>query len=341
MKILVTANQVPFMPGGADYHISGVVDSLRQHGHSVELLRFPFRFQPEVEVQRLMDFCEGTDLNRPNGMLVDRVISLQFPAYGVRHDHHRVWIMHQHRSVYELYDEQPASPEHAALRDTVHEFDARTLGRAQRLFANSATVAKRLQTYNQLQAEPLYHPPHGADRFFTDEALDYLFCPSRLETLKRQELIIRAAAHLRSPVVLLLGGEGGQRHYYERLISELGVEHKVRLIGRFSEAEKQVLYARSLGVVFVPRDEDYGYITLEAMLAAKPVITCTDSGGPLEFVEHDSNGLVVEPQPEALAAAIDSLHEQRNRARDMGEQGKADYAHYGISWQNVVEHLLA
>ena len=40
----------------------------------------------------------------------------------------------------------------------------------------------------------------------------------------------------------------------------------------------------ALGVIFPPLDEDYGYVTLEAMLAAKPVITCTDSGGPLEFV---------------------------------------------------------
>ena len=29
MKVLVTANKVPFMPGGADYHIRGLVDALR------------------------------------------------------------------------------------------------------------------------------------------------------------------------------------------------------------------------------------------------------------------------------------------------------------------------
>lgn len=46
------------------------------------------------------------------------------------------------------------------------------------------------------------------------------------------------------------------------------------LIGSFSSS------VSALGVVFVPQDEDLGYITLEAMLASKPVIV-SDSGGPL------------------------------------------------------------
>jgi len=249
--------------------------------------------------------------------------------------------MHQHRSVYELYEEQPVSAELAALRDAVLEFDGRVLGRASKLFANSHRVAQRLQQFNGLTAEPLYHPPHAETQFFCDEAYDYLFCPSRLESLKRQDLIIRAAAHMRSNVRLLLGGEGGQKPHYQRLIAKLGVEEKVQLIGRFSEAEKRVLYARCLGVVFVPRDEDYGYITLEAMLSAKPVITCTDSGGPLEFVQAGETGMVVEPEPEALAAAIDELVTQRQQARQMGENGLEHYREQGISWSAVVETLLA
>ena len=51
-------------------------------------------------------------------------------------------------------------------------------------------------------------------------------------------------------------------------------------------------------------DEDYGYITLEAFFAGKPVITHTDSGGPLEFVTHEHNGLVTEPNPVSLGNAI-------------------------------------
>ncbi len=341
MNVVVTANKVPFMPGGADYHIQGLVKALQQHGHQVELLQFPFRFSPESEVARLMHFCEQTDLNIPNGMSVDKVVSLQFPSYGVQHDDHRVWIMHQHRSVYDLYDSLPQSPELDALRKQVTEFDNRALARAQKLYANSERVAQRLQQFNGLDAEPLYHPPHGAEHFFNEEPYDYVFFPSRLEKLKRQDLVIEAAQHLHSGVRILLGGDGGQKPYYQQLIARLGVGDRVQLIGRFSEAEKYVLYARSLAVLFVPQDEDYGYITLEAMLSGKPVITCNDSGGPLEFVRNDETGLVVESEPELLAAAIDQLANNRERARDMGAAGRAGYVSAEISWQRVVERLLS
>ena len=149
--------------------------------------------------------------------------------------------MHQHRAVYELYDDQPKSKELKQLRERVTEFDNRVLGQATSLFANSACVAQRLKRFNGLEAEALYHPPAGAEQFFCDEPYGYVFAPSRLESLKRQDLIIRAAAHLKTSVKILIGGVGGQMQRYQRLISELGVEKQVQLIGAFTEEEKRVL----------------------------------------------------------------------------------------------------
>ena len=329
------------MPGGADYHITGVTEQLRAHGHEVELLRFPFKFSPLSDIRRMMAFTESTELNIPNGVSVDKVISLQFPSYGVQHDDHRVWLMHQHRAVYELYEAAKADAELISLKEQIIEFDNRHLGSATKLFANSQRVAQRLKEFNGVDSQALYHPPHSAEQFYCDEPLDYLFCPSRLESLKRQELIIRAAQYVKSPVQLIIAGEGGQRYFYESLIAQLDVSDKVQLIGRFTEAEKRVFYARSLGVVFVPKDEDYGYITLEAMLSSKPVITCSDSGGPTEFIEHGVNGLVIESDEQQLAQAIDQLYENKQKAKLMGEHGLQTYRGKNISWSNVVESLLS
>lgn len=340
MKILVAANVAPFMPGGADYHIEGLAEALRRAGHEVLTLRLPFRFSPPAAIASLMDFCGDYDVNAPNGVRIDRLISLQFPAYGLLHDHHRVWVMHQHRAAYELYDEAAASPEERALRERIRAFDDRVLARIGRRFANSRRVAERLEHFNGLDAEPLYHPPHGVERFYTAEARDYVFFPSRLERLKRQDLLIEAARRVESPVGFLLAGDGGQRPRYERLIEALGVADRVRLLGRIGEAEKLAFYAHSLAVFFGPFDEDYGYVTLEAMLSAKPVITCTDSGGPLELVEHERTGLVTEPTPEAVAAAVDRLYRERTWAGELGRAGRARYRELGIDWARVVERLL-
>ncbi|WP_136067578.1 glycosyltransferase family 4 protein [Modicisalibacter radicis] len=340
MRVLVTANLVPFMRGGADYHIEGVTRALREHGHEVELLRLPFRFQPEADIQRAMDYAETLDFTAPNGVAIDKVISLQFPGYGVNHPDHVVWVMHQHRAMYELWEDDQATAAQRELRDAIHAYDNRHLARANRLFANSRRVAERLAHYNALDATPLYHPPFDAERFYCDEDWGYVFCPSRLESLKRQDLLIEAARHLKSPARILIAGDGGQRGRYQQLIERYRLHDRVRLTGRFSEAEKRAWYAHSLAVFFGPRDEDYGYITLEAMLSGKSVITCEDSGGPREFVEHGETGWVLPAEPEAIAAVIDDAWADRARSAEMGRAGQAAYHRAGIGWQQVVASLL-
>lgn len=340
MRILLAATQVPFVHGGADYHIEGVYQALQAYGHEVELMRLPFRFGPEADILRLMEYIETLDMTAPNGVEIDRAISLQFPAWGMHHPHHTVWVMHQHRACYELHDATTATPDQCRLREAVQAFDDRHLPRATRLLANSRRVAERLERYNGLTAAPLYHPPHAAERFRCAEDWGYVFYPSRLEDLKRQDLLIEAARHLQSPVRVIIAGDGGQRERYQALVERYGLGERVRLVGRISEAEKLAWYANATAVFYGPYDEDYGYVTLEAMLAAKPVITCRDSGGPLEFVRDDETGWVVDPEPQAVAAAIDAAWARRARSAEMGRAGLAAYQRADISWQRVVETLL-
>ncbi|MDH4066656.1 MAG: glycosyltransferase, partial [Acidobacteriota bacterium] len=99
------------------------------------------------------------------------------------------------------------------------------------------------------------------------------------------------------------------------------------------------LYQDALALVYVPFDEDYGLATLESFLAAKPVVTATDSGGTLEFVEDGVNGFVVNPDSAQVAEAIAALDGDRARARRMGEAGRA--LARGISWDTVIERLVS
>ncbi|MCP4598625.1 glycosyltransferase family 4 protein [Neptuniibacter sp.] len=340
MKVLVTANEVPYISGGAEFHVENLVANLKKKGIQASALKFPFNAGSANAIESMMEYCQNYNCEHLNGIKIDKVISLQFPVYGVQHSNHSIWVMHQHRAVYELYDENRATPADKSLKNSVEKFDAQVLGEKDSLFANSCRVAERLKTYNGLTAEPLYHPPNNADQFFSAESWDYIFYPSRLESLKRQELLIRAAAHLTTPVKILIAGDGSLRDYYARLIRELNLDERVVLLGRITEAEKLTCYAHSLGVFFGPFDEDYGYITLESMLSGKPVITCTDSGGPLEFVRHDENGFVVEPEPEQVAEKIDWLWLNKHKSEEMGREGLAGYHKANIAWDNVLERLL-
>jgi len=116
------------------------------------------------------------------------------------------------------------------------------------------------------------------------------------------------------------------------------VSDRVDFLGALEEQALVDLYRGALAVVYTPYDEDYGYVTLEAFLAAKAVITADDAGGPLEFVEDAVNGFICEPAPEAVAAAINRLAGDRAQAASLGLAGFERAR--TITWDGVIEKLV-
>jgi len=344
MRIALTTVQVPFIRGGAEQLVNGLANALTRAGHIAEIVSTPFRFAPSGEIARSVEAWEHEDFGTFDCGTIDAVIALKFPTYYLEHAHKIVWLLHQHRAVYELFDTpfgiSASDPDNLKLRASIVDRDTRHLRAASAVHTLSARVTQRLMANNGVSSMPLYHPPPDAEAFYCGDHLPYIYFPSRLESLKRQELLIRAMTHVRSPIVAIISGAGGAQPMLAELVERLGLQSSVRLVGHVSAAENFAWYANALGVFFGPHDEDYGYVTLESMLSSKPVITCTDSGGPLEFVVQDETGLVVQPIAEAVAGAIDTLFANRQRAADMGHAGRDRYRSLGISWDQVVYALL-
>jgi glycosyltransferase involved in cell wall biosynthesis len=349
MRIAVLNAQVPFISGGAEILASNLVNALREAGHQAELVTLPFKWYPARTLLDHMTMARLVDLTESNGNQIDRVIGLKFPAYLVPHPCKVLWLLHQHRTAYDLWNHPRLSdlildPEGMAVRDAIHEADRRWIPEAQSVYTISQNVSTRLRKFCDIESRPLYHPPGHADRFYTEQAEPFLFFPSRINPIKRQSLVIEALALTRHPVrVVFAGVPDDPTHLVEleRLCLERGVADRIEWRGRISDEDKLALYARCLGVVYPPLDEDYGYVTLEAMLARKPVITTHDSGGPLEFIEERKSGLAVESTPRGIAAAMDELWSDFPRAARWGDAGRAIYESLGITWQRVVDSLLA
>lgn len=348
MRILIATVQVPFIRGGAEVHAEGLRDALRGAGHEAEILAIPFKWYPPEKILDHILACRLLDVSEVAGTPVDRLIGLRFPAYLIRHPNKVLWILHQHRTAYELWDHALSDLVYYAngsqVRDAIEQADRSLIPEARAVFANSQNVANRLKHFCAIDSTPLYHPPPNADKFYTAGAEDYLFFPSRLCIPKRQELALEALARTRNPVRLCFAGTSDHPDYSDKLQS-LARKHKVQKrvewLGGISEEEKHSRYARALAVVYPPIDEDYGYVTLEAMLASKPVITCSDSGGPLEFITNQTTGLIPDPTPEALAAAFDFVWENRARAASWGQAARRHYESLDLSWSNVIRKLLA
>ena len=77
----------------------------------------------------------------------------------------------------------------------------------------------------------------------------------------------------------------------------------MRFLGWVDDDTLIRLYAECFAVFYAPVDEDYGLATVEAFQAGKPVVTASDSGGVLEFVEDGVSGCVSAPNPALMAAA--------------------------------------
>ena len=344
MNILICTTQVPFTTGGAEAHVEGLRRALIEAGYNAEVVAVPFKWYPPAEIMRSALAWRLLDLSEANGKPVDLVIGMKFPAYLVAHERKVLWIMHQYRAAYNLwdtpYDDLSTYPDGAQIRQWIQNADNSLIPKARKIFANSKTVAERLRRYNHIESQPLYHPPPRAESLRSGEQGDYIFYPSRLEPQKRQELLIEAAQYLRTPLKIILAGGSGNPKHYESLVRKHGVKDRVCLRGFVPEAEVIELYRNALGVCYLPFDEDYGYVTLEGMLSSKPVVVANDGGGAGEFIEHGSEGLLVEPEPRAIAESLDSLYADRAEARAMGERGREKLKAMNLSWENVVASLI-
>jgi len=341
MRIVVAEARVPFVRDGAELHAQSLVTRLRRRGHDAESVTLPFSGRKDELLEQACAW-RMLNLSTSNARPIDVLIATRFPTWFARHSRKVVWLIHQHRAAYELfgtpYSDFTDSEQDTQLRERIAALDSRMFGECERIVTNSQNTARRVERFNGVAARPLYHPPPLADQLRDGAYGDYVLVVARLEPLKRIDLVIRAMVHVASPIRLVVVGEGSQRASLEHEAASPEVAHRVTFAGPLWGDSVADLYAGALAVIYAPFDEDYGYVTLEAFLAAKPVITTTDAGGPLEFVRDGANGFVCEPEPAALAMAIDKLAADRTLAERLGRAGQ--HAARAITWDGVIEQLL-
>ncbi len=310
MNIVVCHSQIPFVRGGAEGLVEGLIAALGQAEHRVELIALPFKWYPRAQLQEQALVWRTLDLTRLGGRPVDLVICTKFPTWAVRHPCKVVWLVHQHRQAYDWYgtplSDFGRSSEDRRARRVVLETDSQGLGEAERIYTISKNVAGRLTRYTGLPGVPLY-PPTRHDRYHTGVYGDYIFTLSRLDSAKRLNLLLEALKRTKSGVRAIIAGSGPEEASLKARAESLGLTGRVEFQGRVSDEEAVELYAGALAVFFAPVDEDYGYITIEAMRSGKAVLTAPDSGGVLEWVRDGQNGFVC-PDPAAFAQAFDQLY---------------------------------
>jgi glycosyltransferase involved in cell wall biosynthesis len=343
LRIAVCCDQVPFIRGGAEALTDSLADQLRLRGHAVEVVRLPFRWYPKDQILKGYLAWRLINLDESEGHPIDRVITLKFPSFVIEHPYKVSWLVQQFRQAYDLYGTPHShfdtSPEDTELRQAIYRIDTQTLAESRHIFTISRNVTDRLRQYNGLSSEPLYPPPPWDGRFYNSGYGDYIFTISRLNEMKRVSQLIRAIACARTPVRCRIAGRGVELPRLQALARQLGVEDRVEFLGFVSDEEALANYAGALGVYYAPLDEDYGFVTVEAMKSGKPMLATNDSGAVLEFVEDQVTGFVtaVGDYP-AMADGIDRLYLDRASAERMGATGQERVR--AITWDLTIQKLL-
>ncbi len=344
-RVLVVTSGALFVRGGHLVIADQLCSALRRAGHDAEVLITPQnRFGRQLAAYlatRLTDVSETAD-----GHPVDQVISLRFPSYAVRHPRHVCWLNHRMREYYDLWERFAGQLswqgrlKERARRRLLHAADHWLLTRnVTRLVAQSRTVQERLRCFGGMTSDLLYPPPPERP-YRTDGYGDYVFTVSRLDPLKRLDLLIEAAALMSERSLRLkIAGEGPEAGRLAARVRELQLQDRVELLGPVSEPELLRHYAECRAVYFGPLSEDYGFVTLEAFRSRKAVLTTNDSGGPAELVEDGVSGWIAEPSPQAVARQLDALAADRALAEARGAAALEQSRQH--TWERAVRELLA
>jgi glycosyltransferase involved in cell wall biosynthesis len=225
----------------------------------------------------------------------------------------------------------------------IQAFDRYALdpSRIKKHYAIGQTVVDRLKKsdsfWDQINFEVIY-PATRLSAFNNPEEGRFIFLPGRLHRWKRVDLIINAMKFVKSPVQLVIAGKGEEEENLKRLVKKSGLEERVQFLGTKSDNEVLDLYSNSLVIPFVPVNEDYGYVTIEAFKSKKPVITCQDSGEPARIVKNNITGFIVEPNPQKIAEKINYFIDHPEKISVMGNAGFESVK--DITWDKIIPKLL-
>jgi len=178
--------------------------------------------------------------------------------------------------------------------------------------------------YNPVVTEELYtEAAQSVDHpWLNDDTIDVVLGAGRLAEQKDFETLIRAfegVAEQKDNARLLIVGSGSKEAQLQTLVSELGLEDRVELVGYVDN-----LYAyMNAADVFVlsSRWEGFGIVLVEAMAVGTPVVSTDCPHGPSEILSNGEYGELVDVgDTEAMADSIHGVLSNREKGKQITQR---------------------
>ncbi|RZD17595.1 MAG: glycosyltransferase [Candidatus Acididesulfobacter diazotrophicus] len=219
------------------------------------------------------------------------------------------------------------------IKKIINFLDRQAMKKVKSFSAISKTVAGRKEYFPDNKNINVIYPPSNLTNF-KNESYKYFFTVSRLDEAKRIRMIIEAYLKADVNIPLKIAGTGPLMQELQELSKD---DSRIEFLGFISDEDLINYYANAFAVIFIPYEEDYGLVTVEAMMSEKAVITFEDSGGVKEFVEDGKTGFISKPSIELLKENIEKANENVKLVIEMGQAGKKRVEN--ITWGNTFNSL--
>ena len=313
MRILQISSAQAF--GGGERHLADLASSLAARGHEVHAVvrpNSPLLDELKIPSENVTTLSLRNALDARSASALAKLVAVR-----------RIEIVHAHMARdYPLAAYAVRRNPGARLIVTRHvlfplnRLHKVTLAHVSRLIAVSHAVARELHAQALIATEKITVIRNGIDwkkiadarrRFDRAEFCRRWDLPvessliasiGTLTVLKGHEDFLQAAAKLRDSTpaaFFIVSGTESEatkhyRHRLERLIQQLGLTNRVRLLGRMDDISE--LYCALEVFVSASHSESFGLAIVEAMAAGAAVVA-TDTEGAKEILRDGSTGIVV------------------------------------------------
>jgi glycosyltransferase involved in cell wall biosynthesis len=166
----------------------------------------------------------------------------------------------------------------------------------------------------------------------------FLLCLGRINWKKGIDRMIQAMPLIPDVHLLVVGDdEHGYEAQLKAITHKLGLADRVHFVGPLHGIEKWALLRAARALVLPSYSENFGNVVLEAMAVGCPVAV-TPEVGLASTVAEARAGIVVNGDPEALAAGLVALLSDARARSQMGENGR-QLAEAKFSWRAVASHM--
>ena len=196
LGFLVLGARVLFTRGGADVLVNTLAKELKRRGHEVDTVELPLSMLPKESLLNQSALWRAIGLKDGAGREVDLVIATKFPTYYVSHHCKSIWLVHQHRALYDLYASNYSDisddPRDEQFRRLIVAADAKAFNESKYIAGISQNVVDRLRGFHGIGADVLYPPLPLGNAYCCAASEPYILSVSRLCLIKRVDLLIKA-----------------------------------------------------------------------------------------------------------------------------------------------------